>query len=170
MSNLNVLLHIPQKQNLVLPETYIVLLYFKSSSLYLINVNNKKRQNLQKLPKFKKQSLLYFCTIAISKKTESTSLLLFFVLCTNLKRETKPTIQLPFYRFLFFAQSKTNKRKTKINFRFIVFCFLFKLKQINEKAKINFRLVVFCFLIRVKQISEKQKSTSVLSFSVFCAN
>ena len=179
VSNFNVLLHIPPKQNLALPETYIVLLYFKSNPLYLINVNNKKRQNLQKLPTFKKQSLLYFCTITISKKQNQLPFYCFSFHehMNKFKQKNENCNQLPFYRFLFFAQTDTNKRKSKNQLPFYRLLFFAQLlKQINEKAKINFRVVVFCFLRKLKQISEKQKVNFEFRFIIscfvffFCAN
>ena len=63
----------------------------------------------------------------------------------KLKQINEKQNQRPFYRFSFFARTKTKKLKTKMGFRFIVFGFSPKPKQKNEK----------------------QKWTSVLSFFVF---
>ena len=54
------------------------------------------------------------------------------------KQKNENYNQLPFYRFLFFAQTKTNKRKTKSQLPFYHYLFLFVQTKTNEqKTKIN---------------------------------
>ena len=122
------------------------------------------------------------------EKRKMTSVLSFFLLCTNKHKTRKNEKWLPFYRFSFYVPTNTKKGKAKNDFRFIVFPFMYKQTQKKEKRKmtsvLSFFLLCtnkhkkrknkkwlpfyrFSFHVRENKKTETQKSTSVLSFLFF---
>ena len=128
-------------------------------------------------PKRKVLSIFFllFYAIFFSKqiKQNLTSVLSFFLLCTNKhkKRENEKWLPfyrfpfmykhkkrkneewLPFYRFSLFKLTKTIDGKTEIDFPFIVFPFMYENTQKQTNGK---RLPFYRFSLSVRPINERK--------------